>query len=146
MGKENNTNQTYIKRRFILYQVLFTSVGRSRKPWRTIKVDILVEQFRFWVYQTPLLYRSVTIMRFYKYMFRAHTSKTTNQKTLSFDVGVRNRNMYLKVPIPKSHVVWEGENYLFHERFLCNKFNPFAFIKSGGLRRCRLLTPSIVLV
>ena len=31
MGKENNTNQTYIK------------------------VDILVEQSRFWVYQTPLV-------------------------------------------------------------------------------------------
>ena len=81
MGKENNTNQAYIKRRFNWYQVLCTSVGRSKKPWRTIKVDILVEQSRFWVYQTPLLCRSVMITRFFKYMFRAHTSKTTNQKT-----------------------------------------------------------------
>jgi hypothetical protein len=129
MGKENNTNQAYIKRRFNWYQVLCTSVGRSKKPWRTIKVDILVEQSRLWVYQTPLLCRSVTITRFFKYMFRAHTSKTTNQKTLSYDVGVRNRNMYLKVPIPYSHVVWEGENYLFHERFLCNIFNPICFHK-----------------
>jgi hypothetical protein len=38
-------------------------------------------------------------------MFRAHTSKTTNQKTLPYNVGVRNRNMYLKVPIPYSNTL-----------------------------------------
>jgi hypothetical protein len=149
MGKENNTNQTYIKRRFIWYQVLCTSVGRSRKPWGTIKVDIVVEQSRFWVYQTPLHsfmnYRSVKIMRFFKYMFRAHTSKTTNQKT------------HMILEYKTETCIWKSQYHkvMWSEkvRITCSMkgscatyLTLFAFIKSGGLRRCRLLTPSIVLV
>ena len=106
-------------------QALCTFIGRSWKARRTIELIYWLNYDYFSPgFESIKPHPLITIVKFLSTCFVFILTKATNQKTLSYDVGVRNRNMYLKVPIPYSHVVWEGENYLFHERYLCNIFNP----------------------
>ena len=146
MGKENNTNQTYIKRRFILYQVLFTSVGMSRKPWRTIKVDILVEQSRFWVYQTPLLIGLLRSWGFISTCFVLILQKQPIRKLYHMMLEYETETCIWKSQYHK--VMWsEKVRITCSMKGSCATYlTLFAFIKSGGLRRCRLVTPLMVLV